>query len=96
MESQKGCGEQQREAWDSCSGKGAASRSCDEGQQMRMTAELEVAVRKWQQCSGQLRLENNDLRLDDYIGSKIFEDWMLWIRRLTGDVRDEINVVTAG
>ena len=30
-------------------------KSCGEGQQMRMTAELEVAVRKWQQCSKQLR-----------------------------------------
>jgi len=36
------------------------------------------------------------LRVDDYIGSKIFEDWMLWILRLTGDVQDKINVVTAG
>jgi len=30
-------------------------KRCGEGQQMRMTAELEVAVRKWQQCNGQLR-----------------------------------------
>ena len=30
-------------------------KSCGEGQQMRMTAELEVAMRKWQQCSKQLR-----------------------------------------
>ena len=29
------------------------------------------------------------MRVDDYIGSKIFEDWMLWIRRLTGDVQDK-------
>ena len=31
------------------------AKSCGGGQQMRMPAELEVAVRKWQQCNKQLR-----------------------------------------